>query len=243
MTAMRARPRASSARSAAKRLAAASTRSPDGAEIDHGAAAWLRQRRRRRPAAPRPSRTSRASSRSLARRRVVARQHARRRRACPARRCASAIGWPSTRSMLSRGNAAEPQQHRLGAGHIDHGQFQPERRRPAVEDHGDAVAEIGLHMRRGGRADVAGAVGAGRRDRPTGAPQQRLRHRMRRHPQRDGVEPGGGQIRHRAIRPASCSTRVSGPARTRPPSCRPPSVRRPSARRRLRIRARARSAD
>ena len=65
-----------------------------------------------------------------------------------------------------------------------------------------------------GRADAAGAVGAGRRDRPSGGAHKRLRQRMRRHAHRQRVEPGAGQQRHGAVRPRAAAPGSAAPARS-----------------------------
>ena len=57
---------------------------------------------------------------------------------------------------LGARQAARPQQDRpVEAGHD--GGFDADRRRAAVDDQVDAAAQIGQHMRRGGRRDMAGA--------------------------------------------------------------------------------------
>ena len=70
-------------------------------------------------------------------------------------------------TSLDRGarQGARPQQHRpFETG--DDGRFEPHRGRPAVDDQLDAAAQIGEHVLRRGRRDMAGAVGRRRHHRP-----------------------------------------------------------------------------
>ncbi len=75
----------------------------------------------------------------------------------------------------------------------------PIARRPGVEDHAHPVAEVAGDMGGGGRADVAGAVGAGRRQRTAEGGEQRLRDRMGRHADGNRVETGGDEIGDRRV--------------------------------------------
>ena len=77
--------------------------------------------------------------------------------------------------------------------------FEPHRRRPAVDDQLDAPAQVGEHVLRRGRRDVAGAVRRRRHHRPAEGGEDRARDRMRGHPHRDGVEPRGGKLGDRAV--------------------------------------------
>ena len=96
-------------------------------------------------------------------------QHARRQRLAASRRhrraAAPARGRARARSP-ARGSAARPQQHRLVKA-ADDGGFDPDRDRPAVDDQVDPPGEVALHMRGGGRRDMAGA------DWPTAPPPAR----------------------------------------------------------------------
>ena len=76
----------------------------------------------------------------------------------------------------------------------DDGGFDADRGRPAIDDEIDAAAEIVHHVLRGGRRDMAGAVGGWRHDRPAEPAQDAERHRMLRHPHGDAVEARGGKI-------------------------------------------------
>ena len=96
--------------------------------------------------------------------------------------------------------AARPQQDRpVEAGHD--GGFDADRGRPAVDDEVDAAAQIGQHMRRGGGRDMAGAVRRRRHHRLAEGRQNGARDRVIGHPQRDGGQPGGRELRDRAIGP------------------------------------------
>ena len=70
---------------------------------------------------------------------------------------------------------------------------------PAIDDQIDPAVEIALHMGRIGRRDMAGQIGRRRHHRAAERAQDRARDRMRGNADRDGIEPGGGEIRHRAI--------------------------------------------
>ena len=124
-----------------------------------------------------PARTSRASRRSLRRRRVVAGQHAGRgRRDVLARRRRRRAG----RGRVRCPRAAMPPRRRMtgvAAGRVDDGRFQADGVAPPSRIICHAVAEIGRDVRGRRRADMAGAVGAGRRDGQLGGAQQRLRDR------------------------------------------------------------------
>ena len=94
-------------------------------------------------------------------------------------------------------HAAGPQQG--GAAETgDDGGFHPDRRRAAVEDEVDAPAQVAEHMGGRGRRDMAGAVGRGRHHRRAEGFEQRMRQRMCRHAHGHAVEPGAGQVGHRA---------------------------------------------
>ena len=68
---------------------------------------------------------------------------------------------------ISASSGTPPGRSRRGAPpvQVEHGQFEADPARPAVEDGGDAAVELGGDMSGRGRADAAGAVGAGRGDR------------------------------------------------------------------------------
>ena len=54
-------------------------------------------------------------------------------------------------------------------------------------------------MRRRGRRDMAGQIRRRRHHRPAERAQDLPRHRVGGHPDRDGIEPGGGEVGDRAI--------------------------------------------
>ncbi len=83
----------------------------------------------------------------------------------------------------------------------EHGGFDPDRARAAIDHELDLVAEIGEHVVGAGRRQAAGRIGARRRQRQASHHQQGLRDVVRRHADRDAVEPGGGQQRDAAIAP------------------------------------------
>ena len=192
-------PAASSARRCANRLAAASIRSPRAERLSTCAAcaapaASCRAEGQQRLAGG-DARRVEAQPRA---RRVVRGQLARRHRRVVCRSApASASGRPSTRSMSprarapGRSSAGSPRQATM----VD---SSPIGRRSAVDDQFDAPAQVGQHVRRRGRRDVAGPIRRRRHHRPAERRQQVLRHRMVGHPQRDAVEPGGGEVGDRA---------------------------------------------
>ena len=73
-------------------------------------------------------------------------------------------------------------------------EFEADAGRAGIEDDGDRVAEIGRDMGGRGRADMAGAVGARRGERHAGALSSACGDRVGRHPDRDRVEAGGGEV-------------------------------------------------
>ena len=105
----------------------------------------------------------------------------------------SASGRPSTLFDVVARQAAGPQQHRL-AETGDDGRFDADRRRAAIDDEIDAAAQIGEHVRRRGRRDVAGAIGRRRHDRPAEGGEDFLRHRVMGHAHRDAVEARGREL-------------------------------------------------
>ncbi len=228
---------ASSARRCENRLAAASIRSPRARQVEHARCALGacdrhpgRRRAAPRPAStlariepqPRPRRIMRGELPGRERRLVVVRRW---------RRPAARIGEREHALDRRARQAARPQQHRLAeAG--DDGRFEPDRRRPAVDDQVDAPAQIGEHMLRGGRRDVAGAVGRRRHHRPAEGCEDVARDRMAGHAHGDGVEPGGGELGHRAIRRPAAAPASAAPARTPPPAARRAASKRASAPRR-----------
>ena len=112
----------------------------------------------------------------------------------------------------------------------------------AVDDQVDAAAQIGEHVLRGGRRDVAGAVGRGRDHRPAEGGEDVARDRMIRHAHRDAVEAGGGEVGDRAV----CRLRQHQRQRPRPERRREPLGRGVEARelpRRRQVGAHGRSAD
>ena len=169
--------------------------------------------------------------------------------ACPARPASLGIAASptrpagrATRAMVSR--VTPPSRRITGASPVTSTTVNssPIGGRPAVQDHGDAVAEVGLHVRR----RASGSHGrSGWRSAPRPAGRRRA------------GEPARGDARARAramvSRPAVARsatgqsgclaiTRVSGPGQNAAASRRPLSVRRPS-RAAARSPRRARSAD
>ena len=78
--------------------------------------------------------------------------------------------------------------------------FDADIHRAAVDDQVDPAGQIALHMGGGGRRNVAREVRRRRHDRAAERPQDLPRHGVGRDPDRDGVEAGGGEIGHGAIR-------------------------------------------
>ena len=82
---------------------------------------------------------------------------------------------PSTRSIASRGRP--PGRSSIGVSKqptmVD---FDADRDRAAVDDQIDAPGEVALHMRRGGRRDMARQIGGGRHHRPAESAQDVPRH-------------------------------------------------------------------
>ena len=106
---------------------------------------------------------------------------------------------PSTRSMSSRGRP--PGRSSIGASKqptmVD---STPTATASAVDDQVDSPREVALHMGRRGRRDMARQIGRWRHHRPAEGAQDGQRHRVGGNPDRDGVEPGGGELGDRAIR-------------------------------------------
>ena len=95
-------------------------------------------------------------------------------------------------------------------------EFEPHRRRPAVDDQLDAPAQVGEHVLRRGRRDVAGAVRRRRHHRSAEGGEDRARDRMRGHAHRDGIEAGGRKLGDRAVgEPRQHQGQRSGPERRR----------------------------
>jgi hypothetical protein len=86
------------------------------------------------------------------------------------------------------GEVPEPAQathDRPAPGQVDDRGLDPHVARPAVDDEQPRdVVEVGEHVVGRRRADAPEAVGGGRGDPVAERPQQRQRHRVRRHPQR-----------------------------------------------------------
>ena len=226
MTAMASAPAASSARKAEKKLAAASTRSPDALRLIVAPACCgtCGPEGQQRLAVAHLARSEPEPRRG----RIVPFQHARRgrlprlaerQRDRPADDVCDALACETTPSRRITGaspvTSTTVDSSPIGAG--------PPSRMMATRS-----AEVCLHVRRERRAHMAGAVGAGRRDRPIGGAQESLGEGMGGNPQRDGVEAGGRQIGHRAPRLPWRITRVRAPGQNAAANCRPLSVRRPS---------------
>ncbi len=105
------------------------------------------------------------------------------------------------RDGLARHRTGAEQVHAGLVRRIDDRALEPVRRGAAVEDHGDAAAEIVRDMRRGRRADAPAAIGRGRGERPIRRPEQRLCDAMRRHAQRQRIEARRHQIGDAGLRP------------------------------------------
>ena len=217
----------SSRRSIANRLAAASARSPSRRQVQHLGEAGRRLRPEGEQRFARPGLGCIEAQRQA--RRIMARQLAGR-----ARRGGSASGvatGPSTRAQFLERDAARPQQRRCRAGRGRAPSIRPRPRTGRRRGSARPAAQLGGDMLGRGRADPARAVGRGRGERPPGRAQQRLRHRMRRHPHRHRVEPGAGEQRQcRSPRaaaapgsaaPARIAPRFPAPARRTPRSPRP----------------------
>ncbi len=121
-----------------------------------------------------------------------------------------ASGKPVTQDLLDRSNAdrSRPDQPRGIDGDVEDGRGAPAGGRPAIENHRHVIAERALDLRRAERRGRAGAVGAGRDDRPPQEAGQGRGHGMRRHPDSDRrsapQEPGrevGGGLQNEGQRP------------------------------------------
>ena len=97
---------------------------------------------------------------------------------------------------IGGGDHARSQNHGVGAGEVDHGAFDAHRTRSAVQYQLHAIAQRGLHVLRRGRTDLREPVRAGSGDRHASGSEQGQRHRMRRHPEGDRIEPCGGHVGH-----------------------------------------------
>ena len=92
--------------------------------------------------------------------------------------------------------------------------FEPHRRRPAVDDQLDAPAQVGEHMLRGGRRDVSGPVRRRRHQRPAESGQDVARDRMARNPHRNCIKAGSGKLGDRTSRtPGQHQRQWPGPER------------------------------
>ena len=98
---------------------------------------------------------------------------------------------------LAARHAAGPQQHRR-VETSDNGGFDADLDRAAIDDEVDSPRKIAPHMRGRGRRDMPGEIGRWRHHRAAEGAQDLARYRVRGNPDRDGVEPGGGKIGHRA---------------------------------------------
>jgi hypothetical protein len=79
-------------------------------------------------------------------------------------------------------NAAGPQNRRGRLRQVEHGRFHAHRRRSRVQNHVDLIAQIRDDMIGACRTGTAKTIRAGRGDRQVRRGQQRLSHRMPRHP-------------------------------------------------------------
>ena len=139
-----------------------------------------------------------------------------------------ASGFPKRAFDGFARHAAGPQQHRLAeAG--DDGGFDADRRRAAIDNEIDAPAQIGQHVRRRGRRDVAGAVGRRRHDRLAERGEDLFAPPVVGHAHRDAVEARRRQLGDRASA-ALASTSVSGPGQNASASRAASALKRASAR-------------
>ena len=214
---------ASSARRWENRFAAASTRSPRGERLSTRAAFSSAVGQ---PCAEREQRFAHSHAPGFEpqrrARRVVRGEHAGRERRVVLARASGNVRAPSSQHALDRvtRQSAGTQQHRLTEARDDRG-LDPDRRRAAVDDEVDAAAEIGKHVRGGGRRHVAGTVGRGRDNRIAQCRENIARDRMVGDAHRDAVEAGGGELgdrtagrlgqnkRQRARPERRCKTRAS----------------------------------
>ncbi len=88
----------------------------------------------------------------------------------------------------------------LAVDHGNDGRLQPDLGRPGIEDHRDPIAEVGRHMTGRSRADVAGPVGARRRDRLVESGEQGTGDGVGRNTNSDRFKPGRRQVGDRCRR-------------------------------------------
>ena len=136
-----------------------------------------------------------------ARGRVVRRQRARAPRISPVSSTGTARCTRISSTTLAD-DAAEPEDHGIGAGAVDDGRLDPDPALAAVEHEVDVVAEIGAHVGRGRGADPPEAVRRRRGDAPAERAEQVERERLVGHAQTDGREPAGDRVDHAAVRGA-----------------------------------------
>ena len=132
---------------------------------------------------------------------------------------------PSTRSMSARGKAAGAQQRRLAEAGNDR-RLDADRAGPGVDHHVDAAAQIGEHMRRRGRRNMAGPVGRRRHHRPAEGRQQRVRGRGAPARARRWCRARRAPDRRRRSPAASAAPASAVPARTRRRAFRPSASKR-----------------
>ena len=97
-------------------------------------------------------------------------------------------------------------------------EFEPHRRLPAIDDELDASAQVGEHVLRGRGRHVPGPVRRRRHQRATDRGQDGARDRVAGHAHGNGIEAGGGKLRHRAIGvPGQHQGQGAGPERFREP--------------------------
>ena len=94
-------------------------------------------------------------------------------------------------------HAAGTQQHRFIEA-ADDGGFDADGDRAAIDDQVDPPRKVALHMGGRGRRDVTRDVRRWRHHRAAEHTQDLARHRMRGNPDRDRIEPCGGEVGHGA---------------------------------------------
>ncbi len=127
-------------------------------------------------------------------RRVMRRQHAGRHRGGTGRGLRLRQRRAQHRLDRFARHAARAQQHRR-VETADDGRFHPDGDRPAIDDQIDAAVEVAMDVGGGGRRHMTGAIRRRRHHRAAERAQNRLRHRMGRHANRDGGKTRGRQLR------------------------------------------------
>ncbi len=103
---------------------------------------------------------------------------------------------PAHRAKLLQRDHPRPINHALPLPHIHHRRLHPVRCLSAIQNRVDPAVQILGHVVRACRADPSKPVRARRRHRHLRCHQQRMRHRMRRHPRSHLLQPRRHQLRH-----------------------------------------------